>query len=127
MSNRLTLPLKTKWFDMIKSGEKLEEYREITPYWVSRLTVIIPKNDKEHIEEHFLSIAKHRILHGIPVFRDFDVVEFTKGYPKKGDKKRRIVFKNPVIMISNWGVEKWGAIPSKWYFSIRWNQEGGEL
>lgn len=127
MSNRLTLPLKTKWFDMIKSGEKLEEYREITPYWVRRLTVLIPDKDKEHLEAHFLSIAKHSILHGFPVFREFDEVEFTKGYPKKGDKNRRIVFKRPLIMISNCGVEKWGAIPRKWYFSIRWNQEGGDL
>ena len=27
----LTLPIKKKWFDMIKSGEKKEEYREIKP------------------------------------------------------------------------------------------------
>ena len=32
----LTLPIKKKWFDMIKSGEKKEEYREIKPYYVSR-------------------------------------------------------------------------------------------
>ena len=28
----LTLPIKKKWFDMILSGEKKEEYREIKPY-----------------------------------------------------------------------------------------------
>ena len=33
----LVLPIKRKWFDMIKSGEKKEEYREIKPYWASRL------------------------------------------------------------------------------------------
>lgn len=33
----LTLPIKRKWFDMIVSGEKTEEYREITPYYTSRL------------------------------------------------------------------------------------------
>ena len=32
----LTLPIKKKWFDMIKSGEKKEEYREIKPYWTKR-------------------------------------------------------------------------------------------
>ena len=32
----LTLPIKKKWFDMIKSGEKKEEYREIKPYWFVR-------------------------------------------------------------------------------------------
>lgn len=32
----LTLPIKKKWFDMILSGEKKEEYREIKPYYNSR-------------------------------------------------------------------------------------------
>ena len=29
----LVLPIKKKWFDMIASGEKKEEYREIKPYY----------------------------------------------------------------------------------------------
>jgi len=33
----LWLILKRKWFDMIASGIKKEEYREIKPYWNSRL------------------------------------------------------------------------------------------
>mgnify|MGYP003290295032 CR=1 FL=1 len=33
----LTLPIKKKWFDMIKSGEKKEEYREIKRYYDVRL------------------------------------------------------------------------------------------
>ena len=33
----LALPIKKKWFDMIASGEKKEEYREIKPYYKSRL------------------------------------------------------------------------------------------
>jgi len=33
----LHLTLKRKWFDMIFSGEKREEYREIKPYWNTRL------------------------------------------------------------------------------------------
>jgi hypothetical protein len=32
----LHLTLKKKWFDMIASGEKKEEYREIKPYWAKR-------------------------------------------------------------------------------------------
>lgn len=32
----LTLTIKKKWFDMIMSGEKKEEYREIKPYYDSR-------------------------------------------------------------------------------------------
>jgi hypothetical protein len=33
----LHLTLKKKWFDMIASGEKQHEYREIKPYWDKRL------------------------------------------------------------------------------------------
>lgn len=35
----LVLPIKKKWFDMIKSGEKKEEYREIKPYYTSRFEI----------------------------------------------------------------------------------------
>ncbi len=33
----LHLTLKKKWFDMIASGVKKEEYREMKPYWHKRL------------------------------------------------------------------------------------------
>lgn len=36
MTNELFLPLKAKWFDKIKSGEKTTEYREVKPYWQKR-------------------------------------------------------------------------------------------
>ncbi|WMJ90552.1 ASCH domain-containing protein [Anaerocolumna sp. MB42-C2] len=36
----LILPIKKKWFDMILSGEKKEEYREIKPYYIKRLANI---------------------------------------------------------------------------------------
>lgn len=57
----LVLPIKKKWFDMIKAGEKLEEYREVKPYYDSRLlnyfecidcgsfAIISPYNEKEII------------------------------------------------------------------------------
>ena len=34
----LVLPIKKKWFDMIKSGEKKEEYRKINDYYNSRFS-----------------------------------------------------------------------------------------
>ena len=33
----LDLPLKARWYDMIESGEKTEEYREYKNYWYKRL------------------------------------------------------------------------------------------
>ena len=37
MNNTLHLTIKKKWFDMILSGEKTEEYRDIKPYYHLRL------------------------------------------------------------------------------------------
>ena len=37
MKKTLDLVLKSKWYDMITSGEKREEYREIKTYWENRL------------------------------------------------------------------------------------------
>ena len=34
----LHLTLKKKWFDLIASGEKKIEYRDLKPYWSKRLT-----------------------------------------------------------------------------------------
>jgi len=52
MANKiLHLTLKRKWFDLIATGEKTEEYREIKPYWTTRLKG-----------------------------RDYDVVRFRNGY-----------------------------------------------
>lgn len=36
----LTLPIKKKWFDMILSGEKKEEYREIKEYYDVRFVSV---------------------------------------------------------------------------------------
>jgi hypothetical protein len=34
----ITLPIKKKWFDMIVSGEKREEYRDNMQYYISRFS-----------------------------------------------------------------------------------------
>ena len=41
----LHLTLKKQWFDMIASGEKREEYREMKPYWDKRLMCAKDKYD----------------------------------------------------------------------------------
>lgn len=38
MKKVLNLVVSKKWFNMIVSGAKNEEYREIKPYWIRRLT-----------------------------------------------------------------------------------------
>lgn len=36
----LILPIEGKWFNMILSGDKQEEYREIKPYYTTRFKKI---------------------------------------------------------------------------------------
>ena len=48
----LTLPIKKKWFDMIKSGEKLEEYREIKPYYDSRFKKYCHMSSRDVMENY---------------------------------------------------------------------------
>lgn len=59
---RLILPLKAEYFDAIQAGTKLEEYRLVNDYWRKRL------EGREH-----------------------DMIELTKGYPKRDDAGRRLV------------------------------------
>lgn len=45
----LILPIKKKWFDMILSGEKKEEYREIKSYYESRFANVF---GEEYLSEN---------------------------------------------------------------------------
>jgi hypothetical protein len=65
--NTLKLTLNKKWFEMILSGEKTEEYREIKDHWKTRLT------DQKKIWAR----PPHQWK-----FKTFDVVEFRNGYSK---------------------------------------------
>ena len=49
--NTLHLILKRKWYDMIVSGEKPEEYREKKAYWANRFFVsaFIRMWNKKHL------------------------------------------------------------------------------
>lgn len=44
----LDLVLKHKWYDMIESGEKPEEYRKRKPYWAKR----IERHHYTHVRFH---------------------------------------------------------------------------
>lgn len=39
----IKMTLSRRWFDMIESGEKKEEYRELKPFWHSRLQSLVWK------------------------------------------------------------------------------------
>lgn len=85
----LVLPIKKKWFDMIKSGEKKEEYREIKPYYARRF-------------HDFLNMNK-----SIPII-------FRNGYRKDSPK-----IKCYINVTMGYGKEEWGAIPDEEYFVLK--------
>ena len=61
----LPLVLKGKWYDLIASGEKLEEYRELKPFWEKRIT----KWESNHIGPFAISSK-------------YLVIGFSRGYRK---------------------------------------------
>jgi len=67
MPRILHLTLKKKWFDMIASGEKKEEYRDIKPHWNRVFT------------NHWCKWKKSRGEGGMNAW---DIVHFTNGYGK---------------------------------------------
>lgn len=107
----LTLPLKRKWFNMIKRGKKLEEYRECKDYWIDRFARLCGQY------EYFFG-PKGREMKMAGNLK-CDKLVFTLGYPKANDKRRRLEFKNPKIRIGT-GNPKWGAEKGKIYFIITW-------
>lgn len=88
----LTLPIKKKWFDMIKSGEKKEEYREIKPYYKSRFFNEYKKNNNNLC---------------------FYVI-FRNGYRKDSPK-----IKCYISLYLKTGKPEWGAELNKAYFVLK--------
>lgn len=90
----LHLTLKKKWFDMISSGEKKQEYREIKPYWMSRL--FATKN-------------------GFDGCRQFSAVEFKNGYATNSP----IIRVQCLGIDFGYGKPEWGAVAGTEYFVIK--------
>lgn len=79
----LTLHLAEPWYSAIVSAEKMEEYREIQPYWIKRLTT--------NCEVPYDVAAE--TLCGEVLYRPYTHVLFVKGYPKgnKPSVEKKIV------------------------------------
>lgn len=62
----LKLTIKKRFFDMILSGEKTEEYREMKPFWVKRLAV----DGTVNLDTRTIRFNE---------FRQFDQIQFFNG------------------------------------------------
>lgn len=100
----LTLPIKKKWFNMIKSGEKKEEYREIKPYYTSRICKIL---NLENIYPHLEYCLDKFTFEPVKI-------KFRNGYYSTSPT----IICNVIFKIG-YGKEEWGAEPSKLYYVLK--------
>lgn len=120
----LTYALNKPWFDMIKSGVKTEEYREIKTSYIKRFLDMQNlmadyraagcPDDWEMAVANALSMGTWK-----KYLRKFTKLVLTLGYPKKTDSSRRLEFDEPSIRIGQ-GKPEWGAKPGVDYFIITW-------
>lgn len=108
----LTLTVSKEWFDMILSGEKTEEYREIKPYWVARLfhnnsNIVDVRNLASALAGRTDLLKKYIDAQRI-VLKQYTHVLFINGYRKDSS---RIEKKIENIFI---GKPKKGLCPGKW-------------
>ena len=100
----LILPIKKKWFDMILSGEKKEEYREIKPYYDSRIGRAICGFPFEMCRKEFIQNCMET--------RTIDVI-FRNGYTCSSPE----IWCTCKLRIGQ-GKEEWGAEPNKEYYVL---------
>ena len=120
----LTLHLKKKWFEMTKAGIKTEDYREITPYWCSRLLLSFRgekmnqnwwKYKNETLQGTLEEIKENIEL--FTTFKKFKTNKMTLGYPSANDTSRILILEHKGIKI-DYGNIHWGAEYDKLYFVI---------
>lgn len=124
MGKTLILPLKKKWFDLIKAGIKKEEYREIKPYYIRKFIKFYTL--REDLLEHYkIGFDEGEIVGMEGELRllsdKLEKIVFTLGYPKADDTERRLEFNYPKIRIGE-GRPEWGAKHGKTYFVITWEE-----
>ena len=125
----LILPIKKKWFDMILSGEKREEYRDIKEYYETRFQNLFGAiTIYPFIEDYsasdttpasiFLHRSEYELLQGEAVpeeIRKDSVQEiiFRNGYSKNSKE-----IKARCRLRIGKGRPEWGASPDKQYYVL---------
>ena len=97
----LILTLQKKWFDMIRLGEKKEEYREIKPYYTSRFCNVVLHNGG-----CFEKIGKEHLPLG--------TVKFRNGYAANAKS-----FLADCVLTMGTGKEEWGAETGRSYYVLK--------
>lgn len=104
----MILTLKGKWFNMIFSGVKLEEYREIKPYWGKRFLNYYGMHYDFSQEKYIWNNKKKDII-------------FRNGYGK--DKPS---FVAECTISEGYGNTNWGAEEKQKYYILKIHRIYGE-
>lgn len=86
--NTLQLTLKQKWFDLIVLGIKKEEYREIKPYWQTRLI----KRQKRSGKYDFVTFRNGYGAHSPTITLECKGIEIGTARPEWSDNWQGEVF-----------------------------------
>lgn len=94
----MTFTIKRIWFDLIKSGQKKEEYRDLKYYYHVRVASLVGESDYKKLVEKGERVP-------------FKNLKLRNGYGKN----------SPSIIVNGWvsigkGIPKWGAELGKKYF-----------
>ena len=100
----LTLTISKEWYELIVAGEKNEEYREIKPYWASRLV----NQNAESGMVGFDEFGGYTAVIGEPEYKPFTHVLFTNGYRKDSPRIEKEIESITI------GKPKKGLCPDKW-------------
>ena len=113
----LILPIKKKWFDMILSGEKKEEYRDIKKYYETRFQnlfgaiTIYPSSI-------FSDRSKYELLQGEAVPEEIRKDRVQEIIFRNGYSKNSKAIKARCRLWIGKGRPKWGATPDKQYYVL---------
>lgn len=112
----LHLILKAQWYDMQERGEKREEYREIKPYWISRLCF-----SSKTFECRCKSNCEMCLM-GFSPFWEARIYPYTHVCFHYGYTKRCFIHKIDSITIGM-GRPEWGAPTDREVFIIKHHKE----
>lgn len=110
----LHLNLHRKWFDMILSGEKKEEYRNpCSIYWIKRLCTYAWLDKIEEQKKKLSAGEEPEMLS--PEYKNFETIIFSNGYAKDRDQ---FEIELTGIKCSSDTREEWGAVEDRAYFIL---------
>lgn len=98
----MILTLKKQWFDMILSGVKTEEYREIKPYWTTRF---------QNYFGSYIEFTSDDIIEAWS--KQKKVIVFRNGYGNNVPE-----FRAKVTISEGYGKEEWGADKNTKYYVL---------